>query len=92
MEACCQLVSTLKPVSVKSVPKAEEGKDPNGVAAPVREEDEPACPTSGDKYYEGSSFETPAKRMRKMSMELKQCSATGCQKTHFWSKKMEFLP
>ena len=92
VEECCQLIRGLKPVKATSVQKLEEGKDPEGVAAPEDADEDLPCSTSPDNNCNSMSIGRPAKRMRKTSMEVKRCSATGCQKTHFWSKKWNFCP
>ena len=90
LEDCCQLLKGLKPVRAKSVPKVEKRNVQNGAPTPACADDDLSCSAPADENCEGSSIESPAKRMRKMSLEPKQCSATGCQKTHFWSKKWHF--
>jgi len=54
------------------------------------DDDEDVPSSSSDTEH--MPLEPQPKRMRKSSIDRKTCSARGCQKSHFWSKKWVMCP
>ena len=91
-ERCEKLLSGLEPANITEVEKYEYQF--------FEDEDDDECMTD-DNNADGSPRvediddvpeEPPAKRVRLLSTERKTCSARGCQKSHFWSKKWVACP
>ena len=62
--------------------------DDDESASDVGDEDQ----SSFNEDYEDMPMQPPTKRKRTPTTERKTCSARGCQKSHFWSKKWVECP